>query len=71
MDIAINIQDIWLIDEKAISFRSFITFNPPRAPIKEDNRAIMVIIVVRIGENVKYEIRNIGAIFWIESRTKA
>ena len=63
MDIAISIQDIWLIEEKAISLRSFITFNPPKAPIRDDIKAIKVIIDVRVGVKVRYEIKNIGAIF--------
>lgn len=71
MDIAISIQDIWLIEEKAMSLRSFITFSPPKAPIKDDIKAIKVIIDVKIGVKVKYEIKYIGAIFWIERRTKA
>lgn len=53
MDIAINIQDMWLIDEKAISLRSFITFRPPKAPTKAEARAIKVIIDVRMGVKVR------------------
>lgn len=63
IDMAINIQDIWLIEEKAINLRSFITFKPPRAPINEEAKAIKVMIEVRIGVKVKYEIKNMGAIF--------
>lgn len=62
---------MWLIEEKAISLRSFITFKPPRAPTKDDNKAIKVIIDVKTGVKVRYEIKNIGATFWIERRTKA
>lgn len=53
IDIAINIQDMWLIEEKAINLRSFMTFNPPKAPIKDDIRAINVITDVSRGVNVK------------------
>lgn len=31
--IAINIQPIWLIEEKAINFRKEVWFKPPKAPI--------------------------------------
>ena len=52
MDIAINIQDMWLIEEKAINLRNFITLSPPRAPIKEEARAIKIIIDVNVGVKV-------------------
>lgn len=44
---------MWLIEEKAMSLRSFVTFNPPRAPTKDDNRAIKVIIEVKTGVKVR------------------
>lgn len=53
IDIAINIQDIWLIEEKAISLRRAITFRPPKAPTREESRAKKVIIRVSIGVKVK------------------
>ena len=53
MVIAINIHDMWLIEEKAISLRSFITFNPPRAPTIAENREDNVIRNRRAEEKVK------------------
>ena len=41
---ATNIQDIWLIEENAIIFRSFIIFKPPKAPIYADIIADRIII---------------------------
>lgn len=52
-DIAINIQDMWLMEEKAKSLRNFITFRPPKAPTTEDNNAMKVIISVSSGVKVK------------------
>ena len=53
MERATSIQDIWLIEEKAINLRSFKTFKPPRAPTREDRRAINIIIDVRVESKVK------------------
>lgn len=69
--IAISIQDMWLIEEKAISLRNFKIFNPPRAPIIEEKMAETVIKKIRLEENARYEIRNIGANFWIVKRIRA
>lgn len=33
MVIAVRSHDMWLIEEKAKIFRSFIKFSPPKAPI--------------------------------------
>lgn len=50
---AISIQDIWLIEEKAISLRNFVTLRPPKAPIKEESRAAIEIRKIRLEEYVK------------------
>ena len=54
---------MWLIEENAMSLRNFVTFNPPKAPTREEERAARVIKEVRLRLRVKQEIRNIGAIF--------
>lgn len=58
--IAVIIQPIWLMDEKARSFRKEVWFNPPMAPIKVDKiikiKRKLVILVI-------YEIIIMGANF--------
>ncbi len=51
--IAISIQDMWLTEEKAISLRNFVTLRPPKAPIKEESTAAIVIRKIRFEEYVK------------------
>lgn len=60
---AINIQDMWLIDENAIILRNFIIFKPPRAPTSADKAAEEMVICTAIEESIRQEIRNIGASF--------
>lgn len=50
---AINIHDMWLIEENAIILRNFIIFNPPRAPTRADKMADKIIILIKIGEYIK------------------
>lgn len=71
MEIAISIHDIWLMEEKAISLRSFVTLRPPIAPTIEEKRDAKMIKNTKSEDKFKYEIRNIGAIFWIVIRIKA
>ena len=48
IEIAINIHDMWLIEEKAKIFRSEVKLNPPQAPIKADRIAEMEMILIRV-----------------------
>lgn len=66
-----NIHDMWLIEEKAIILRSLRRFRPPIAPTTEDKIAVNVIRYNMLGKKVRYEIKNIGASFWIVRRINA
>lgn len=63
-EIAISIQDKWLIEEKAIIFRRNIKFNPPRAPTRAEKIAEIITSLFKTLEIIKYETKVKGAIFW-------
>lgn len=57
---AVIIHPMWLIEEKANSFRKEVWFKPPMAPIKVD---IRIKIRNKLFMLIKYEIIIIGANF--------
>ena len=56
---AVNIHPIWLIEEKAITFRNEVWFRPPNDPTIMEEIIIIKIILL----NIEYEIIIIGVIF--------
>lgn len=53
MEIAINIQDRWLIEENATILLRNIKFNPAKAPIIEEKMAKIITNLLRVSEIIK------------------
>jgi len=57
---ATNIQEIWLIEEKAIIFLSLVWLSPPIAPIKAESE---INIIVSVFISTMNESKIMGVIF--------